>query len=1010
LTDVTRPSLGHEIATKLYKRENIHSDNFLKGGLQMKSRSVSLRLLVYLLFSSLLFLTGCLVDGEIGGLEGEGMKYECTTPVLKCPQKNEPLRVVVLNPQPQNDCYSVKADLKVGDRAYCDKNWAIHTIGYDKLKGSQYIMTRQADNTNPNPKFLQFQPLNAAEGVYVAYDRRAHKKPDWLTSGYTQVRGLSGPRHITIANGDKFIDLELWRRNGFVEQNDAIEIPGNFSGSPSSWPTGFKPGDAAMYMVIVKPKQTEDCSNVNPNNPEKVRGYAYCHNTTVEAEQEAKRLCEAAIQNYPYKHTCSTPSCTTENPCGVDIEVQQMKPTPLSFTRSSEIEFNPSSFKSVANVKIMGKTYTRNVTGTLHFEYVLDGAGRIWEMKVNNMLLKLDPMINTGIGNFTDIVIDLLNPVTATCKNKQSAPWATPCNVYTISPNTFFAGVSTKRGNQTLIYATKNTNLVEIHITDHKKRIFRIAGGPLATVVHVNGKPKDLDIDIDLTGHFLNFAPQALGGESMRVAECAEDKNRDAILLDAGASFEIYNDPIPNSAYKWYEDYGLVTEKFLGQGKRISIAPYQLSYGVHDITLAIRDSHGVTDTDTFEIEVRDKIPPELIVPEDVSILPERPGSVKVNIGQASYSDTCSSDVMITNDAPEGLLFPPGVTQVTWKADDGRGNVAKGIQKVSVFSTGGKMPEGSKIEPSPAVRCDQYANTAISQYMKNMESACGFKGPAWSGNYSNHYEWCMKVPRTQSDAGTKQREDDLANRCAGTQPSQPEGGGTMSGPEVRCDQYTKSAISQNQENISKGCGFGGPRWNSDYNHHYKWCVNVPKQFADFETSERDKEIKGCSGTRSPGLKNEGVPVGPDARCDQYAKTAVSQDRQNMERACGLTGPAWNGNYSNHYDWCVRVAQGQADSGTRRRADDLTNRCAGTQPSQPQGGGTMSGPEVRCDQYAKTAISQNRENMEKACGFTGPAWNDNYNNHYDWCVRVQKEQADAGEKMRSDDLQNKCRRIQ
>ncbi|TFG75042.1 MAG: hypothetical protein E4H21_09675, partial [Thermodesulfobacteriales bacterium] len=86
----------------------------------MKSRSVPLRLLVCLLFSSLLFLTGCLVDGEIGGLEGEGMKYECTTPVLKCPQKNEPLRVVVLNPQPQNDCYSVKADLKVGDRAYCD--------------------------------------------------------------------------------------------------------------------------------------------------------------------------------------------------------------------------------------------------------------------------------------------------------------------------------------------------------------------------------------------------------------------------------------------------------------------------------------------------------------------------------------------------------------------------------------------------------------------------------------------------------------------------------------------------------------------------------------------------------------------------------------------------------------------------------------------------------------------------------------------------------------------------
>jgi hypothetical protein len=50
------------------------------------------------------------------------------------------------------------------------------------------------------------------------------------------------------------------------------------------------------------------------------------------------------------------------------------------------------------------------------------------------------------------------------------------------------------------------------------------------------------------------------------------------------------------------------------------------------------------------------------------------------------------------------------------------------------------------------------------------------------------------------------------------------------------------------------------------------------------------------------------------------------------------------------------------------------------------------------------------MEKACGFTGPAWVSEYSHHYDWCVRVDKEQADAGTKMRSDDLQNKCRRIQ
>jgi len=71
---------------------------------------------------------------------------------------------------------------------------------------------------------------------------------------------------------------------------------------------------------------------------------------------------------------------------------------------------------------------------------------------------------------------------------------------------------------------------------------------------------------------------------------------------------------------------------------------------------------------------------------------------------------------------------------------------------------------------------------------------------------------------------------------------------------------------------------------------------------------------------------------------------------------------------------------------------------------------AGEAARCDQYAKTAISQNQQNISKGCGFTGPAWSDNYSHHYDWCMRVPSVQADAGTKMRSDDLQNKCRRIQ
>lgn len=208
-----------------------------------------------------------------------------------------------------------------------------------------------------------------------------------------------------------------------------------------------------------------------------------------------------------------------------------------------------------------------------------------------------------------------------------------------------------------------------------------------------------MSVGINLTGHFLNFAPKALGTESHRHAECAFKRfdsnqagligysaNKDDILLDGSASFEVYSDPIPNSAYHWYEDYGLVTEReFLPPERKKVIKKGQMSFGVHDISLVIRDDHGISDMDTFEVTVRDTQPPVLQIPTDVLILPQGPGPVQVNLGQAWGYDTCSLDVMITNDAPQDSKFFPGVTPVIWTADDGRGQTTSQTQHVKVFA-------------------------------------------------------------------------------------------------------------------------------------------------------------------------------------------------------------------------------------------------------------------------------------------------------------------------------------
>jgi hypothetical protein len=221
---------------------------------------------------------------------------------------------------------------------------------------------------------------------------------------------------------------------------------------------------------------------------------------------------------------------------------------------------------------------------------------------------------------------------------------------------------------------------------DHPTRTFHIAGGPLSSSVKVGGNDVPVDIALDLSGRFVNFAPIAVGTESNRYRECSENANGWPVLLSAAGSFDVYDQlPANPTTYVWYEDYGLVTEKLWGQGKTVTIGPHQLGFGVHQFTLVVRDKNGVAGTTPVEVTIGDSKPPTFGVPPDVLIV--QPGASvapqKVDIGKAWASDVCSPTVIITNDAPSDLVFEPGVTPVTWSADDRRGHVVERVQKVSI---------------------------------------------------------------------------------------------------------------------------------------------------------------------------------------------------------------------------------------------------------------------------------------------------------------------------------------
>jgi hypothetical protein len=146
-----------------------------------------------------------------------------------------------------------------------------------------------------------------------------------------------------------------------------------------------------------------------------------------------------------------------------------------------------------------------------------------------------------------------------------------------------------------------------------------------------------------------------------------------------------------------------------------------------------------------------------------------------------------------------------------------------------------------------------------------------------------------------------------------------GGGAFAPDDKRtfCDQYSRSGISQNEENLRRRCGYTGDRWHSDYNRHFSWCMGRDKEVSSSETRVRDEELKKC------GQQGDKRPF-----CQSYAQTAVSQNEENLRKKCGYAGGRWNSNYDAHFDWCMGIDKGAADSETNIRYEEL-KKCGGGQ---------------------------------------------------------------------------------
>lgn len=67
-----------------------------------------------------------------------------------------------------------------------------------------------------------------------------------------------------------------------------------------------------------------------------------------------------------------------------------------------------------------------------------------------------------------------------------------------------------------------------------------------------------------------------------------------------------------------------------------------------------------------------------------------------------------------------------------------------------------------------------------------------------------------------------------------------------GNVLQCTNYANSAVTQQGQNIAMGCGYGGPRWHSNFPAHFAWCLQTPTGVINAERNARVNQLNACSG--------------------------------------------------------------------------------------------------------------------------------------------------------------------
>jgi hypothetical protein len=174
----------------------------------------------------------------------------------------------------------------------------------------------------------------------------------------------------------------------------------------------------------------------------------------------------------------------------------------------------------------------------------------------------------------------------------------------------------------------------------------------------------------------------------------------------------------------------------------------------------------------------------------------------------------------------------------------------------------------------AKKCAAYVAEAVATANNVQARNCGFdpNHPQWSTDPNVHRRWCKDVKDSAVDWETQHRRG-KAMQCR------------------RCREYAEKALASVATAIKNGCtGLDGPRWSSDEQVHFGWCMGLkeitplfdkPLGYSSWaplvqEEKERDALVGDCvvQKAKQPFVA-EPSPPDPKAKGSEGAESTARQ---------------------------------------------------------------------------------------------------------------------------------------